>query len=203
MRMQSAFHLMDHILTSRDEPARRFLDSAENSCPFACKGETEFVMSATQMLARRLVGSVVRYAVVGLAISLVYSVGVVLLVALLSSRNATLASMLAFIGVAPIAYIAHRYLTFFNASHDAWQPLRFAITTTSSFLVVTIGMYVVTEVFGSSYLVGIALNWVLIPTINFVIYFIWVFRAGMRPVAAEAQVPTGTPRGAGWSTGRD
>jgi putative flippase GtrA len=153
-------------------------------------------MFATQIYARRLVGSIIRYGVTGLAISIVYSAGVVLLVALMGSESATLASVLAFIAVAPIAYAAHRYITFFDASRDAWQPLRYAVTTTSSFLVTTVGMYVVTEVLGRSYLMGVALNWALIPAMNFVIYFIWVFRAGTLPVAAEAGAAAVSPRGA-------
>jgi nitrite reductase/ring-hydroxylating ferredoxin subunit len=38
----------------------------------------------------------------------------------------------------------------------------------------------VTEIFGRSYLLRIALNWALIPAVNFLIYFFWVFRVGLR-----------------------
>jgi hypothetical protein len=36
-------------------------------------------------------------------------------------------------------------------------------------------MAIVTDVFHASYLWGIALNWVMIPIMNFLIYLYWVF----------------------------
>ena len=153
-------------------------------------------MFATQIYARRLISSIIRYGMIGIAISIVYSAGVVFLVALMGSESATLASVLVFVAVAPIAYAAHRYVTFFDASRDAWQPLRYAVTTISSFLVTTAGMYVVTKVLGSSYLIGIALNWALIPAMNFAIYFIWVFRVWTPPVAVKAEAAAVSPPGA-------
>lgn len=140
--------------------------------------------SDQHMSTRRLFRRVVRYAVVGVAISALYTLSVIFLVALLGVQSATLASVLGFIAVVPIAYAVHRYVTFFDATHDTFQPVRFAVTTTSSFLVTTVGMYAVTEVFGFSYLIGIALNWALIPAINFAIYFVWVFRVAKPPFAA-------------------
>lgn len=154
------------------------------------------MMGSTRLFAR-----VLRYGVVGLGISIVYSLAVVLLVDHVHMRSATWASVLAFAVMLPFAYAAHRRVTFFDAARDTFQPARFAVTTTSSFLVSTVGMYGVTEVFGFSYLIGIALNWALVPAINFLIYFIWVFRVGKRPVLAEI-APGGAPRSR-WSLDGD
>lgn len=125
---------------------------------------------------RQFVARVLRYGVVGLTVAIVYSLAIVLLVVQCHMRDATAASALAFIVVQPLAYLAHRHVTFFDAARDSFQPLRFAVTTTSTFLIAIGGMYVMTDTLGRSYLLGIALNWALIPVINFLIYLLWVFR---------------------------
>ncbi len=130
--------------------------------------------------AIRLLQRILRYGVVGLTVSVAYSLAVVLVVGWLPSHNPILASALAFIAMLPIAYLAHRYVSFFDAVRDTFQPLRFAVTTSSTFLIAVGGMYWVTQVLGRSYLFGIALNWALIPAVNFLIFFFWVFRVGGR-----------------------
>jgi nitrite reductase/ring-hydroxylating ferredoxin subunit/putative flippase GtrA len=129
-----------------------------------------------------------RYGIVGLAVSVAYSVAVVLAVHSLPTHNATLASGIVFAVMLPIAYLAHRSIAFFDAAPDPFQPLRFAVSTASTFLIAVGGMYAVTEILGRSYLLGIALSWALIPPTNFLIYLFWVFRVGPRRPAA---VPTG------------
>jgi len=130
---------------------------------------------------------VVRYGFAGLAISIVYSLAVVVLVAGLHVAGPTAASVIAFILVLPIGYVTHRRVTFLDAVPDPLMPLRFAVTTAASFGVAIGGMYVVTDVLGKSYLLGIALNWLVIPAMNFLIYCLWVFRVGGRPgVPADA-----------------
>jgi nitrite reductase/ring-hydroxylating ferredoxin subunit/putative flippase GtrA len=121
-----------------------------------------------------------RYGIVGLAVSVAYSLAVVLAVHLLPTHNPTAASAVAFAVLLPIAYLAHRSVAFSDAAADALQPLRFAVSTTATFLIAVGGMYTVTEIFGRSYLFGIALNWALIPAANFLIYLFWVFRVGLR-----------------------
>ena len=128
---------------------------------------------------------VVRYGIVGVAISLIYSLGVIHLVSQLHMSNATLGSVLTFVAILPLAYAAHRYITFFDAGSDSFQLARFVVTTVAGFLITTVGMYVITNVTKSSYLLAVALNWVVIPPMNFLIYFIWVFRVGRPPFAAS------------------
>lgn len=142
--------------------------------------------------AAGFVARIVRYGVVGTAISLVYTLAVVLLVDGLHVPSPTVASVLAFAVMLPVAYLAHRDVTFRAAARDPAQAWRFAITTTTSFMVATAGMYVLTAVLGRSYLLGIALNWVLIPTANFAVYLIWVFRTG--EVAAFQGTPVAAIR---------
>jgi nitrite reductase/ring-hydroxylating ferredoxin subunit/putative flippase GtrA len=121
-----------------------------------------------------------RYGIVGLAVSVAYSLAVVLAVQTLPTHNPTAASAIAFAALLPVAYLGHRSIAFFDAASDPLQPLRFAASTAATFLVAVGGMYAVTELFGRSYLLGIALNWALIPATNFLIYLFWVFRLGAR-----------------------
>ena len=117
------------------------------------------------------------YGCVGLAVSLFYSLAVIAFVWLLHPIRPTMASLLAFIVTLPIAYLSHANLSFADRSYDTFQPLRFALSTAASFVISIGGMYWVTEVAGLSYLFGIALNWLIIPAMNFSIYLLWVFRA--------------------------
>lgn len=145
------------------------------------------VASGSAQLTRRLL----RYGIVGLVVSLLYSFAVVLLVARLHMGNATQASAVAFAVVQPIAYFAHRHVTFFDAAGDPFQPLRFAVTTVSTFLIAIGGMYVVTDMLGHSYLFGIALNWAMIPAGNFLAYLLWVFRLGNQKADATVLASAG------------
>ncbi|HEY5210509.1 MAG TPA: methyltransferase domain-containing protein [Stellaceae bacterium] len=154
---------------------------------------------------------IVRYGFAGLAISIVYSLAVVVLVAGLRVAGPTAASVIAFILVLPIGYVTHRRVTFLDAEPDPLMPLRFAVTTAASFVVAIGGMYVVTDVLGKSYLLGIALNWLVIPAMNFLIYCLWVFRVGKPPgvlaaaAAAGATEPApdrGSPERVGYSWDR-
>jgi nitrite reductase/ring-hydroxylating ferredoxin subunit/putative flippase GtrA len=122
-----------------------------------------------------------RYGIVGLAVSVAYSLAVVLAVHALPSHNPTAASAIAFAVMLPIAYLGHRSIAFFDAASDRLQPLRFAVSTAATFLIAVGGMYAATAIFCRSYLFGIALNWALIPATNFLIYLFWVFRVGSRP----------------------
>ena len=118
-----------------------------------------------------------RYGCVGVAVSLLYSLAVIACVRFWPSIGPTLASVIAFIVISPIAYFAHRNVTFFDSQRDAFQPLRFAVTTAASFVLAVGGMFWITQIAGQNYLLGIAWNWLTIPAVNFLVYLLWVFRA--------------------------
>jgi putative flippase GtrA len=141
---------------------------------------------------------ILRYGAVGIAVSVLYSLFVMLLVDQVGMASATLASALAFAAILPLAYAAHRHVTFSDAAHEPLVSLRFASTSTASFLVAMGGMYLATDVLARSYLLGIALNWVLIPAMNFLIYLVWVFRVGS---SALDSAPAGAGQTA-WNEGR-
>ena len=121
---------------------------------------------------------VLRYGCVGVAVSLVYSLAVIACMQVLSPISPTVASIVGFVIVVPVAYLAHGWVSFSDRPFDTFQPLRFAVSTTTSFIVAVGGMYWITEIAGRSYLLGIAWNWLIIPAMNFSLYMLWVFRAG-------------------------
>ena len=142
---------------------------------------------ATPALLRR----VGRYGGVGLAVSLFYSLVVIACVHFWPPLGPTLASVIGFIVTVPIAYLAHRNISFFDSRRDAFQPLRFAVTTAASFVLAVGGMYWITAIAGRNFLLGIAWNWLIIPLVNFVIYMLWVFRTAQtaRLRRSPAQFP--------------
>ena len=119
---------------------------------------------------------VLRYGCVGLAISLLYSLAVIACVQMLHPISPTMASIIAFIIILPASYLAHGRVSFSDRPYDNFQPLRFAFSTAASFIVAVGGMYWITEIADRSYLLGIAWNWAIIPTMNFLTYMFWVFR---------------------------
>ena len=117
------------------------------------------------------------YGCVGVAVSLFYSLAIVFFLWLLHPISPTMSSILAFLITLPLAYLSHSRFTFSDRSSDAFQPLRFALSTAASFVISTGGMYWITEVANRSYLLGIAWTWLMIPAMNLSIYMLWVFRA--------------------------
>jgi putative flippase GtrA len=123
-----------------------------------------------------LVDKTWRYALVGVGVSLLYSLLIIALVDGLDA-NPTVASVLAFMVIVPLSYVGQRQFTFRDAGRVSFQRLRFGLMATSSFLAAAGAMYLVTEILHWSYLIGILLNWLIIPAINFFVNLVWVFPA--------------------------
>jgi putative flippase GtrA len=119
---------------------------------------------------------VLRYGGVGLTISVIYSLAVVGFMQASRPISPTMASVAAFLVTLPMSYMAHSRVSFADRPFDTFQPLRFAATTTASFVVAVGGMFCITDLAGRTYLLGIAWNWMIIPAMNFAIYMCWVFR---------------------------
>jgi putative flippase GtrA len=109
-------------------------------------------LAAAESLAPRLVRLVPRnvrrvfvYGCVGLAVSVFYSLAVVACVTYFHSLSPTLAGVFAFGITLPVAYLAHARVSFSDSTYDQFQPLRFVISTASSFTLNVGGMYVITK----------------------------------------------------------
>jgi SAM-dependent methyltransferase/putative flippase GtrA len=126
-----------------------------------------------------------------------------LVVAMLESwplLDPVVASVVAFIVILPFAYTAHRYFSFAGHEHADGTLVRFVVITSLSFATAVGAMYLVTTRFHAPYYWGIALNWLLIPVVNYIVYLLWVFRrrasTGVASVRREA---AGSPERFGYS----
>jgi hypothetical protein len=101
------------------------------------------------------------------------------LVHALPEFGATGDAAIAFLLVQPIGLLLHGTITYPETGqariHLPKIGRRFVLTNTAGFIVATGGMALITTVLHDSYLWGIALAWVLVPAMNFVIYLLWVF----------------------------
>ena len=123
---------------------------------------------------------IVRYGISGVLVSVICSLGVVGFVHLLPQFGPVGANVLAFCAVQPIGYVIHKTFTFPDTNPESDSVLlglrRFILTNLASLAVSTAGMALVTGVLRASYIWGIALNWILIPSTNFLLYRFWVFQ---------------------------
>ena len=123
---------------------------------------------------------ILRYCLSGGIVALVFSVAVILAVNVLPRVGPVGASVIAFFVTLPVGYAVHCHVTYPDAAHEQnaavvrWR--RFITANIGSFVVATVGMAFITQVLHASYLWGIALNWICVPTMNFVVYLWWVFR---------------------------
>jgi hypothetical protein len=128
----------------------------------------------------RLIERILRYGASGCTVAVLFSLAVVALVRLVPAAGPVGATIVAFCLIQPIGYAVHRMISYPDASlepHEkAKSQIRFVVTNLGGFVITVGGMALVTDVFHESYLWGIALNWLLIPGMNFVIYLYWVFR---------------------------
>jgi hypothetical protein len=122
---------------------------------------------------------VLRYGISGCTVASLFTLAVIALVNFVPAAGPVGASMIAFCAVQPIGYGVHRLVSYPDArakpGEHVKQPVRFLVANAGCFVVATGGMAIVTDVFHASYLWGIALNWAMIPVINFLIYLYWVF----------------------------
>ena len=137
------------------------------------------------LLVLAVLRRMVRYGCVGAGITVFYSLAVVALVRSLDPISPVWASVLAFIVTLPLSWLAHGRISFSDRPRDVFQPVRFACSTVSSFMIAVGGMYWITNIGGHHYLFGILWNWLVIPGMNFAGYMFWVFRAAKAPAAHD------------------
>lgn len=116
-----------------------------------------------------------RYIVVGGGVALVYSTltSVLMLARLVS--DPTLASAIATLLTQPVAFLAHRQVTYADVGHERQQLSRFAVVAISS-LVAGVGIMKTVDLLHGPFWVALVIGWFLIPVINFIVSSLWVFR---------------------------
>ena len=88
-----------------------------------------------------------------------------------------------------ISYVVHREFTFrFDGSHGG-TVARFVFVFTLKFVASVIVIALVTRHYQSSYLVGVALNWVVLPLVSYFAMKLWVF-ARAHPIGSGTRLPS-------------
>src|SRR5262249_26337035 len=115
----------------------------------------------------------IRYFFAGVAISLGYTVTIIALVNWLVSPE--VANVVSLILWTIISYIVHREFTFRYDGAYFGSTARFIFIFVLKLLASVVVIALVTRYYQSSYLIGVVLNWVVLPLISYVAMKLWVF----------------------------
>jgi putative flippase GtrA len=131
----------------------------------------------------------IRYGLVGIGVSLLYTALTVLFYKGGLIGDPTLASAVATLITIPVSFLVHRRTTYADAARHPAQAWRFVIIGASSFVIAT-GTMKLVDINHWPYWLGLIAAWLLIPAANYVINALWIFRVGGF---------FGAGRGTGWS----
>jgi putative flippase GtrA len=125
-----------------------------------------------------------RYALVGSAVSIGYTINVVAFVEILHWPSPEWASALSFVIWTPISYLAHRDFTFIVHRPGLASLLKFVAAFVARFAASAYSVHLVATL-GLHYIVGVMANWIVLPLISYLILDLWVFRASSPPIAPD------------------
>lgn len=128
-----------------------------------------------------------RYAIAGVAISLGYTLTVIVLVEYVGWRNPSAANAVSFLFWTPASYLIHREFTFRFDGPALGPAMKFAATTLIKLLMSIAVVEAATRAFGAHYIFGVLANWIVLPLVAFVIMKLWVFRERFAPEPAMIQ----------------
>jgi len=117
----------------------------------------------------------VRYFLAGTAVSIGYTLTIVALVDGFGAASPETASAFSLVFWSVPSYLAHRSFTFRFAGGIGGSAARFLFVLVLKLLVSVGLMALITRVYGDSYLIGIALNWIALPLVAYVAMKAWVF----------------------------
>jgi len=121
------------------------------------------------------IGRLIRYGFVGGMVAALYTLFTIVLLQGRFVADPTLASAIAFAITIPVSFLAHRQITYADATRDRTQSWRFGLIAQSSFLISTGAMKIVV-LLGKPYWIAIAVTWIVVPSTNYIINALWVFR---------------------------
>jgi putative flippase GtrA len=117
----------------------------------------------------------IRYFLAGTAVSIGYTLTIIALVDGFAAASPETASAISLVLWSVPSYFAHRRFTFRFAGRIGRSAARFLFVLVLK-LVVSVGlMALITRVYGDSYLIGIALNWIALPLVAYFAMKVWVF----------------------------
>ena len=119
----------------------------------------------------------IRYFFAGVAISLGYTVTIIALVDWLVSPE--VANVVSLILWTIISYFVHREFTFRYDGAYFGSTARFIFIFVLKLLASVAVIAFITRYYQSSYLIGVMLNWVVLPLISYVAMKLWVFERAL------------------------
>jgi putative flippase GtrA len=137
-------------------------------------GEGGGLIAQARALFRRF-ERVIRYVLVGGAVTLLYTLMTAGLYLGHVVGDPTAASAISCLVTLPISFFAHRAVTYADVEREPFQWRRFALLGASSFIFSTGSVKVVDLLHGPLW-IGLAIGFVLVPLANYSINTIWVFR---------------------------
>jgi putative flippase GtrA len=124
--------------------------------------------------------SIGRYLFAGGAVTLGYTVTIIIMMEWLGWTSASLANAVSFLLWTPVSYIAHRDFTFRHNGGYAASAGKFAVTIVAKFLTSVAVVALITEYNHLHYMFSVFANWFAIPLANYFALKLWVFRGGER-----------------------
>jgi putative flippase GtrA len=122
-----------------------------------------------------------RYFVAGVAVSLGYTFTIIALVDWLHLLSAEPANVLSLILWTIISYVVHREFTFrFDGGYGS-TAMRFIFLLVLKLIASVAVIALATGYFQSSYLIGVVVNWIVLPLISYLGMKIWVFKPYILP----------------------
>jgi putative flippase GtrA len=146
---------------------------------------TKIGMTNLSLIAR-LIGTavrsdrfrLVRYGIAGTAVSLGYTFTIVALVSWWGVLGPQAANVVSLILWTIMSYFAHREFTFRFAGEYAGSAARFIFVSLLKLGASIAVVAVITRYYQSSYLIGVLINWVILPLVSYIALKLWAFRWG-------------------------
>lgn len=121
-----------------------------------------------------------RYFVAGTAISLGYTFTIIALVDWLGFVTAEIANVISLVLWTIVSYVIHREFTFRFDGEYGGSAARFIFVFAAK-LIASIGcIAIITRYYQSSYLIGVIVNWVVLPMISYLALKLWVFQSVLK-----------------------
>ena len=121
-------------------------------------------------------------------VSLGFTITVVVMVEVLGWPWPAVATAVSFTLWTPVSYLVHKAFTFRNSSAHTETVVKFFLTFLTKLVASVMVVEATVHVLHLHYLVGLLLNWVVLPLITFALLKFWVFTT--RPgTYAEDPVP--------------
>jgi putative flippase GtrA len=117
----------------------------------------------------------IRYAFAGVAVSLGYTFTIVALVEWWGLMRAEAANAVSLTLWTIISYFVHREFTFRFDGRYGDSAARFVFVFVLKLLASVAIIALITRYYQSSYLIGVLLNWVVLPLISYITLKLWVF----------------------------